>query len=230
MSDILIIEDNADIAEGLRMNLEVEGYSAETRSSGEAGLARLREREPRLVILDLLLPGDDGFHVLRRLRDEGFEMPVLILSARAGEAEKVRGFRIGADDYVTKPFGLRELLARVDALFRRSRRVTRDVSAVSDVVTFDDVSVDVRSREVRRGDVPVSLRPKEFELLEALVRHAGHAMSRRELLDQVWAYDEDVQTRTVDTHIVELRRKLEEDPANPRHIITVRKAGYLFKP
>src|SRR5215207_8475134 len=133
MSDILIIEDNADIARGLRDNLEEEGYEVDVALDGEQGLARLRGRPPRLVILDLMLPRLDGIQVLRRLRDEGFEMPVLILSARAGEAEKVRGFRVGADDYVTKPFGLRELLARVDALFRRRRRLSTD--AVQTTVT-----------------------------------------------------------------------------------------------
>jgi two-component system, OmpR family, alkaline phosphatase synthesis response regulator PhoP len=231
MSDILIIEDNTDIARGLRDNLEVEGYEVDIAADGEQGLARVRGRPPKLVILDLMLPQMDGMQVLRRLRDEGFEMPVLILSARAGEAEKVRGFRVGADDYVTKPFGLRELLARVDALFRRRRRLTNDAPEIAGTppVRFGDIEIRFDSRTVLRGGQPVSLRPREFDLLAALARRASTVVGRRDLLDEVWAYDEDVQTRTVDTHVVELRRKLEGDPAHPRYIVTVRKAGYMLK-
>jgi len=232
MTDILIIEDNADIARGLRDNLEVEGYEVDIAADGEQGLARLRGRPPQLVILDLMLPRLDGIHVLRRLRDEGFEMPVLILSARAGEAEKVRGFRIGADDYVTKPFGLRELLARVDALFRRRRRLTGDAEPSSGggpPTRFGDVEIHFESRTVLRRGTPVSLRPREFDLLAALARRANTVVARRSLLDEVWAYDDTVQTRTVDTHVVELRRKIEPDPAHPRYIVTVRKAGYMLR-
>jgi two-component system alkaline phosphatase synthesis response regulator PhoP len=231
MSDILIIEDNADIARGLRDNLEVEGYEVDVALDGEQGLARLRGRPPKLVILDLMLPRLDGIQVLRRLRDEGFEMPVLILSARAGEAEKVRGFRVGADDYVTKPFGLRELLARVDALFRRKRRLTSDSDHVSTIppTRFGDVEIRYDSRTVLRRGAPVPLRPREFDLLAALARRANTVVARRSLLDEVWAYDDGVQTRTVDTHVVELRRKIESDPAHPRYIVTVRKAGYMLR-
>jgi DNA-binding response OmpR family regulator len=231
MSDILIIEDNADIARGLRDNLEVEGYEVDVALDGEQGLARLRGRPPKLVILDLMLPRLDGMQVLRRLRDEGFEMPVLILSARAGEAEKVRGFRVGADDYVTKPFGLRELLARVDALFRRKRRLTSDADHVATIppTRFGDVEIRYDSRTVLRRGTPVPLRPREFDLLAALARHANTVVARRSLLDEVWAYDDGVQTRTVDTHVVELRRKIESDPARPCSIVTVRKAGYMLR-
>ena len=231
MSDILIIEDNVDIARGLRDNLEVEGYEVDVALDGEQGLARLRGRPPKLVILDLMLPRLDGMQVLRRLRDEGFEMPVLILSARAGEAEKVRGFRVGADDYVTKPFGLRELLARVDALFRRKRRLTSDSdhNSTTPPTRFGDVEIRYDSRTVLRRGTPVSLRPREFDLLAALARHANTVVARRSLLEEVWSYDDGVQTRTVDTHVVELRRKIESDPAHPRYIVTVRKAGYMLR-
>ena len=230
MSDILIIEDNADIARGLRDNLEVEGYEVDVALDGEQGLARLRGRPPKLVILDLMLPRLDGMQVLRRLRDEGFEMPVLILSARAGEAEKVRGFRVGADDYVTKPFGLRELLARVDALFRRRRRLTEsDRIAAAPPARFGDVEIHYDSRTVLKRGEPVALRPREFDLLAALARRANTVVARRSLLDEVWAYDDGVQTRTVDTHVVELRRKIESDPTQPRYIVTVRKAGYMLR-
>ena len=233
MTDILIIEDNADIAQGLRDNLEVEGYDVAIAPDGEEGLALVRGQPPKLVILDLMLPRLGGMHVLRRLRDEGFEMPVLILSARAGEAEKVRGFRVGADDYVTKPFGLRELLARVDALFRRRRRLTNgsgpDDAETRPPARFGDVEIHFESRTVLKGGSPVPLRPREFDLLAALARRMNAVVARRKLLDEVWAYDEAVETRTVDTHIVELRRKIENDPTNPRLIVTVRKAGYMLR-
>ena len=231
MSDIVIIEDNADIARGLSENLKLEGYEVEIAPDGLQGLARIRGRPPKLVILDLMLPQLDGMQVLRRLRDEGFEMPVLILSARAGEAEKVRGFRVGADDYVTKPFGLRELLARVDALFRRRRRLSSDTDQahLHPATRFGDVEIHYESRTVLKHGAPVELRPREFDLLAALARRANTVVERRSLLDEVWAYDGDVQTRTVDTHMVELRRKLERDPAHPRHIVTVRKAGYMLR-
>jgi len=231
MTDILIIEDNADIARGLRDNLEVEGYEVDVALDGEQGLARLRGHPPKLVILDLMLPRLDGMQVLRRLRDEGFEMPVLILSARAGEAEKVRGFRVGADDYVTKPFGLRELLARVDALFRRRRRLSGETepTRASPPAKFGDVEIHFDSRTVLKQGEPVTLRPREFDLLAALARRANTVVARRSLLDEVWAYDDGVQTRTVDTHVVELRRKIEADPARPRYIVTVRKAGYMLR-
>ncbi len=231
MSDILIIEDNRDIAEGLRRNLEVEGFSVDLAHGGADGLARIREQPPELIVLDLMLPDDDGFRVLRRLRDEGFEMPVLILSARASETEKVRGFRIGADDYVTKPFGLKELLARIDALFRRRRRINEAPTprAAPAAEVFGDISIDFGRREVRKRGELIPLRPKEFDLLEAMIQRADRIVSRRELLERVWGYDADVQTRTVDTHMVELRRKLEADPANPRYIVTVRKAGYMLR-
>jgi DNA-binding response OmpR family regulator len=231
MTDILIIEDNADIARGLRDNLEVDGYEVDLAFDGERGLARLRTHPPKVVILDLMLPRLDGIQVLRRLRDEGFEMPVLILSARAGEAEKVRGFRVGADDYVTKPFGLRELLARVDALFRRRRRLSNESESTraTPPARFGDVEIHFESRTVLKHGAPVTLRPREFDLLAALARRANTVVARRSLLDEVWAYDDGVQTRTVDTHVVELRRKIEVDPARPRYIVTVRKAGYMLR-
>jgi DNA-binding response OmpR family regulator len=228
--DVLIVEDHPDIAEGLRSNLELEGYTVEIAPDGVAALATIRENPPELIILDLMLPELDGFHVLRRIRDERFEMPVLILSARASEAEKIRGFRIGADDYVTKPFGLGELLARVEALYRRRRPSVLAAPASSLVTSFGEVQIHLQSRSVTRRGTPVVLRPKEFDLLEALARRAGRVVSRQELLQGVWGYEADVQTRTVDTHIVELRRKLEDDAAEPRHIITVRKVGYLLRP
>jgi DNA-binding response OmpR family regulator len=226
---ILLIEDNADLAYGLRNNLEIEGYQVEVAGDGAKGLTRARAAKPDLVILDLMLPGMDGFRVLRALRDDGGtgEMPVLILTARGEEADKVRGLRLGADDYVTKPFGVLELLARVEALFRRTASPRRNGSSPEPTsLRFGAVEVLTLSRSVVRRGEPVSLTPKEYDLLVALLRRNGACATRVELLTEVWGYSAEVMSRTVDTHVAELRRKLEVDPANPTHILTVRKTGY----
>jgi DNA-binding response OmpR family regulator len=225
MSRILIVEDNHDLAFGLRNNLEIEGYGVDVAADGVSGLAQARRASPDLIVLDLMLPGLDGYRVLRQLRDDGLSMPVLILTARGEEADKVLGFRLGADDYVTKPFGLLELLARVQALLRRSRGA--DSHAIE---RFGAVEVSFSTREVRRGGELVALTPMEFDLLAALLRRRGAIVSRMELLTTVWGHASSVLTRTVDTHIGELRRKLEESPSAPRHILTVRKAGYRLAP
>ena len=224
MTRVLIVEDNQDLAFGLRNNLEIEGYDVEVAEDGPAGLAAARGRRPDLIVLDLMLPGLDGYRVLRQLRDDGLTAPVLILTAKGEEADKVLGFRLGADDYVTKPFGLLELLARVEALLRRSRPAAAPGPRGS--LHFGDVNVAISTRSVRRGGQEVPLTPMEFDLLVALLRREGAVASRLELLREVWGHSSAVLTRTVDTHIGELRRKLEQDPANPRHILTVRKAGY----
>jgi two-component system, OmpR family, alkaline phosphatase synthesis response regulator PhoP len=228
MSRILVVEDNPDLAYGLRNNLEIEGYQVEVVSDGAKGLTRAREAGPDLIILDLMLPGLDGFRVLRALRDEGRQMPILILTARGEEADKVRGLRLGADDYVTKPFGVLELLARVEALFRRAAPVDGG-NGGAPTVQFADIEVVPASRSVLRNGRPVSLTPKEFDLLLALVGRRGAVASRMELLREVWGYSAEVLSRTVDTHVAELRRKLEADPGEPRHILTVRKAGYRLE-
>ncbi|MGD2152341.1 MAG: response regulator transcription factor [Gemmatimonadales bacterium] len=225
---ILIVEDNADLAYGLRNNLEIEGYAVEVAADGRAGLQAARNGRPDLVILDLMLPEMDGYEVLRRLREEGHEMPVLILTARGEEADKVQGFRFGADQYVTKPFGLLELLARVERLLDRSGASVAGGGADS-VVRLGELEVDTAARRVIRDGAEVALTPKEYELLVVLLRRRGVAVSRRDLLDQVWGYPTMVVSRTVDTHISELRRKLERDPAKPRHIVTVRKVGYRLE-
>jgi two-component system, OmpR family, alkaline phosphatase synthesis response regulator PhoP len=223
---ILIVEDNADLAFGLRNNLEIEGYQVEVAETGSAGLTSARAAPPDLVILDLMLPDLDGYRVLRELRSDGVLTPVLILTARGEEADKVRGFRLGADDYVTKPFGLLELLARVDALLRRSAVRDQPPPVASHAYRFGDIDVDPASRSVRRRGRLVSLTPMEFDLLIALLRRHGAVASRLELLKEVWGHSAAVLTRTVDTHVAELRRKLEERPAMPQYIMTVRKAGY----
>lgn len=227
MTRIVLVEDNANLALGLRNNLEFEGYDVEVAADDLAGLERIRSAPADLVILDLMLPALDGYGVLLQMRADGIETPVLILTARGDEADKVRGFRSGADDYVTKPFGLMELLARVDALLRRS--AGRATTAAPERAAFGTVRVDTATHTVTRDGQPVLLRPKEFELLVALLRRRGQVTTRLELLREVWEYDATVVSRTVDTHIAELRRKLEPDPANPRHILTVRKTGYQLE-
>jgi len=224
---ILVVEDNPDLAYGLRNNLEIEGYQVDVVEEGGVGLARAREAGPDLIILDLMLPGMDGYRVLKTLRDEGRQMPILILTARGEEADKVRGLRLGADDYVTKPFGVLELLARVEALLRRTAPLGGDGAGPPE--QFGTVEVIPASRTVLRHGRAVALTPKEFDLLLALVRRRGAVASRMELLTEVWGYSAAVLSRTVDTHVAELRRKLEADPAAPDHILTVRKAGYRLE-
>ena len=221
MTRVLVIEDNEDLAFGLRNNLEIEGYDVDVAGDGAAGLQQARTSRPDLVVLDLMLPRLDGYRVLRQMRDDGLAMPVLILTAKAEEADKVLGFRLGADDYVTKPFGVLELLARVQALLRRARP-----AAAAEVERFGEVEIDPATRIVRRGGSPVALTPMEFDLLRALYRRQGAVATRIELLAEVWGHSSAVMTRTVDTHIGELRKKLEVNPAEPRHILTVRKTGY----
>jgi DNA-binding response OmpR family regulator len=222
---ILVIEDNVDLAYGLRNNLEIEGYEVALVEDGQDGIAHTRTWQPDLVILDLMLPTLDGYHVLRELRRDGYTDPILVLTARDQEVDKVRGLRWGADDYVTKPFGVMELLARIDALLRRATQGNAP-AARGTRHEFGAVHVDQSARLVFRHGQPVSLTPMEFDLLIALLRRAGGAASRLELLQEVWGHQYEVLTRTVDTHVAELRRKLEDEPATPRHILTVRKFGY----
>jgi len=228
MATVLLIEDNEKLARGLQSNLEFEGYAVLCASDGASGLSVVRQERPDIIVLDLMLPDTDGYRVLRTLRDEGDTTPVLVLTALGEEADKVRGFRFGADDYVTKPFGLMELLARIDALLRRAGRPNGEAPRATTEAQsgFGDVRVDPAKHTVTRRGSPVSLRPKEYDLLVALLRRNGQVATRIELLKEVWGYDDSVMSRTVDTHIAELRRKLESDPANPKHILTVLKTGY----
>lgn len=237
MTRVLVVEDNSDLAFGLVTALETGGYEVELVSDGAAGLERARlTPRPDLLILDLMLPRMTGFRVLRTLREEGNQVPVIILTARAEEADKVQGFRLGADQYVTKPFGVIELLARVDALLER-RAARQDApltnGSVHDggcaVYHFGEVEVATASREVRRGGNVVAVAPLEFDLLVALLRRNGAAATRKDLLREVWGYEADVTTRTLDTHVANLRGKLEANPAAPRYILTVRKTGYRLQ-
>jgi two-component system, OmpR family, alkaline phosphatase synthesis response regulator PhoP len=227
MRRILIVEDNPDLAFGLRNNLEIEGYDIAVAEDGLTGLREARATAPDLIILDLMMPGLDGYRVLRTLRDEGNSTPVLILSAKSEEADKVRGFRMGADDFVTKPFSLLELLARVEALLRRAE--TEERAAGGEVYEFGALRIDVAARRVTRDGQTADLTDRELSLLMALARRRGAVASRQELLLEVWGHRAVVLSRTVDTHIAELRRKLEADPGAPRHIVTVRKRGYRLE-
>src|SRR5262249_44931565 len=214
LARILVIEDNEDLAFGLRNNLEIEGYQVELAADGACGLRLARELQPDLIVLDLMLPGMDGYHVLRQLREDGFNTAVVILTARTEEADKNRGVRLGADDYVTKPFGVLELMARVEAVLRRSGLGPASARPVP--AGFGDVAVDIATRTIRKGTQPVAVTPMEFDLLLALLRRRGTIASRLDLLKEVWGHTSSVLTRTVDTHVAELRRKLEDDAAQPR--------------
>jgi len=227
MSIVLVIEDERDIAAGIQANLEIEGYDALVAHSGEAGLELALSRRPELIVLDLMLPNMSGFEVLARLRKDGCDAPVLILSARAEEVDKVRGFRAGADDYVTKPFGVMELMLRVRALLRRASQDA--VPQATDVHQIGDAQVDLHRRIVTRSDEEIPLTPRAFELLAALIRKRGIPVTRHELLRDVWGYSSGVTTRTIDAHIAELRRRLEVDAAAPQYILTVWKSGYRLK-
>ena len=225
MIRVLVVEDHHAIAAGLRDNLEIEGYEVRIAADGVTGIQLALGWEPHLVVLDLMLPKRDGFDVLAAIRSHGAEMPVMVLSARGSEAEKVRALKAGADDYVVKPFGLLEVLARVQALLRRPAGHIAD-DGRPEQYRFDEVVVDVATRSVTRGGTIVPLRPKEIDLLIALCRARGAVVSRGDLLNRVWGYDPAVVTRTVDTHVAALRQRLEPDPDHPHLILTAWKAGY----
>ena len=224
MTAILVVEDNEDLAFGLQHNLEFEGYEVLVAGDGKQGLELATQEAPDLIILDLTLPELDGLEVLERLRSAGSKVLILVLTARQEEVDKVRGLKLGADDYVTKPFGLMELMARVEALLRRPAGVEP-----AKLIQMGEVEIDVEARIVKKSGERVDLAPRELELLLALIKQQGKVVSRQQLLTDVWGHSGQVVTRTVDTHIAELRRKLEPDPAKPSYIQTARKAGYRFE-
>lgn len=226
---ILVIEDNENLAYGLCNNLEIEGYQTLLAQDGNQALLQLRRRRVDLVILDLMLPELDGFQVLRRMREMGNRTPVLILSARGEELDKVRGFRFGADQYVTKPFSVLELMARVESLLKRDKTTMPEPPPVDERLHFGTISINRGAREVTKSGRTIALAPKEYDLLLALFDRNGAVAGRLDLIQEVWGYSGEVLTRTVDTHIGELRRKLEDDPNQPQYLLTVRKAGYRLK-
>ncbi len=227
-SRILVVEDNAELADGVRYNLELEGYEVSVAGDGHRAIELARQWRPDLVVLDLMLPGVDGYRVLQAMRAAGNRVPVLILSARGEEADKVRGFRLDADQYVTKPFGLLELLERIRSLLRRAANGAAHPALAP--IRFGTIEVEPASRGVTRSGAAVTLTPKAYELMLALVRRNGAVATRVDLLREVWGQEGDVLTRTVDSHMAELRRKLEDDAAEPGHFLTVWKVGYRFRP
>lgn len=226
MSRVLIVEDNDTLALGLRRSLEAAGFQARVAADGGAALIALSAFDPDLVVLDLMLPETDGFELLAEMRAAGSRVPVLILTARGEELDKLRGFRLGADDYVVKPVGVLELIARVEAILRRVDGAGRESPPAQG---FGEVQVDRTRRTVRKAGEPVELSPLEFDLLRCLLDHGGAVVDRATLLDRVWGYKRPVPTRTIDTHIATLRAKLEDQPDRPRHILTVRKVGYRLR-
>jgi two-component system alkaline phosphatase synthesis response regulator PhoP len=225
VTHILLIEDNPGFAEGLRQNLEFDGYRVTLAADVATSARAISADPPDLIILDLMLPDGNGYDVLRTIRERDSVTPVLLLTALSEEAHKVRGFRLGADDYVTKPFGLLELLARIETLLRRSASGSFAVVRLPPV-RFGDVQVDRDHRKVTRAGAVVPLTPKEYALLAALIARNSAVVGREELLREVWGYDPEVVSRTLDTHLAELRRKLERDPHRPKHILTLPKQGY----
>jgi DNA-binding response OmpR family regulator len=221
---ILVVEDDPAILRGLADNLRFESYEVLTAEDGESGYKLLAEKKPDLLILDLMLPRMSGYEVCRKARAAGIATPIMMLTARGEEADRVLGLDLGADDYVSKPFSIRELLARVRAILRRAQ----PAAALPDELRFGDVEVDFLSYEARKGGSPLEMTPKEFQVLRLLAARSGEVVTRDELLNEVWGYENYPTTRTVDNHVATLRAKIELDPANPEHLRTVHGVGYKF--
>jgi DNA-binding response OmpR family regulator len=230
---VLVVEDEPTLVDTLEYNLSRQDYEVLTAMDGQKALEIARKERPDLVVLDLMLPGIDGIEVCRILRQE-MSVPILMLTARDEEVDKIVGLEVGADDYMTKPFSMRELIARVKALLRRERLIREELSAASDtppakLLVFGDVTIDQSRREVRRDGESLHLKPREYELLVFLARHRGMVLSRDLILERVWGWDYDGGSRTVDVHVHWLREKIEPDPKQPRRIVTVRGVGYRFE-
>ena len=222
---ILIIEDEADLVKGLKLNLADEGYEVDWVPDGREGLRRALEEAPDLIILDIMLPGMNGLEVCRELRQKKANVPIIMLTAKGEEVDKVVGLEIGADDYMTKPFSVRELLARIKAHLRRENREPRNVPKTC---VFGEVEVDFVHFKVRRAGREHDLTALEVDILKYLIAHKGEVVSREALLDKVWGYDKFPTTRTIDNHILKLRKKIEDDPSRPRYIFSIYGEGYRF--
>ena len=226
MARILIVEDEPDMRRGLQDNLEFEGYETLGTANGKEGL-RLAQKEPfDFILLDLMLPGMDGVELCRRLKEEGSKIPIIMLTARGAEDDKVEGFEAGADDYLTKPFSLRELLARVKAILRRTHHEPEPIQQYA----FADITINFNEYQAAKGGRSLDLSPREFEMMRLLIENKNDVVTRDQFLEQVWGYSTMPATRTVDNHIAKLRQKIEDDPENPRHIITLHRMGYKFIP
>ena len=224
MSRILVVEDDPAILRGLADNLAFDSHQVLTASDGELACALIRDKKPDLIILDLMLPRLSGYEVCRRIRGEGINTPIVMLTARGEEADRVLGLDLGADDYISKPFSIRELLARVRAILRRVNGAER----LPDALQFDDVAVDFRRYDARKNGVPLEMTRKEFGVLRLLAGRAGEVVTRDELLNEVWGYESTPTTRTVDNHVASLRAKLEASPSQPRHLLTIHGVGYKW--
>ena len=224
MAKVLIIEDEPNMVLGLKDSCEYEGYEVAVACDGKEGLEKASTEKPDIILLDVMLPLMSGLDVCRTLRNRGFEIPILMLTARGEEMDKVVGLEVGADDYVTKPFSIKELLARVRAHLRRSSKQLVELESFS----FGDVELNFKKLTARKGGQALDVSAREFEILRYLIRHRGETVTRDQMLDEVWGYDSTPITRTVDNHIAKLRQKIEQDPSEPRHIITVHRLGYRF--
>jgi two-component system alkaline phosphatase synthesis response regulator PhoP len=224
MTKVLIVEDDQAMAVALRDGFEYEGYSVTVARDGVTGLELASEKEVDLIILDVMLPRISGLDICKQLRAMGNQKPIILLTARGQEIDKVLGLKLGADDYVTKPFSFMELAARVEAVMRRAARQTEKI----EVYEAGDLMLDFKKCEATKSGLAVELSPREFKLLKYFIEHQGEVITRDQLLDAVWGYDSFPLTRTVDTHIAKLRQKIEDDPGNPQHIVTVHRAGYKF--
>jgi DNA-binding response OmpR family regulator len=221
---VLIVEDEPNMVMGLTDNFEAEGFDVISANDGEAGLAKAYGEKPALVILDIMMPKKSGLDVCRELRAKGFTAPIIMLTARGQEVDKVVGLEVGADDYVTKPFSIRELLARVKAVLRRVEGRGRGIQQY----TFGNIELDFEKHRATRSRRSMDLSTKEFELLKYFVQHRGETVTRDRLLDEVWGYDQFPNTRTVDNHVAKVRQKIEDTPSNPKYIITIHGVGYKF--
>lgn len=233
MNKILIVEDEATLQETISYNLKREGYIVEAVDDGQNAVEKARQWKPDLILLDLMLPRMNGYEVCRTIRQE-LNIPILMLTARTEEIDRVLGLELGADDYITKPFSMRELIARVKAHLRRVQRLREENANQSDTTTknvlqFDNLTINLTRREISIDNSPLALKPKEYDLLLFLAQHRGQALTREFLLERVWGWEVSVDTRTVDVHIHWLREKIEPEPGRPSRIITVRGAGYRFE-
>jgi DNA-binding response OmpR family regulator len=222
MKKILIVEDEKDMVTGLKFNLEARDYTVITAYDGDAGYQKALSEKPDLVILDLMLPKRNGFEVCKLLKEEVPDLPIIMLTAKSQEAEIVTGLELGADDYITKPFSVLELLARIKAVLRR----IGSGSDIPEVCRIGDLEINFKKYQAHRKDKPLKLTPREYELLSFFVKRQGEIISRNELLNQIWGYDSFPNTRTVDAHIAKLRQKIEDNPEDPKLIITVHGMGY----
>lgn len=224
MAKVLIIEDEPNMVIGLKDSCEYEGYEVSVARDGKEGLEKASNEKVDIILLDVMLPLVSGIDVCRSLRARGIETPILMLTARSQEIDKVVGLEVGADDYVTKPFSIKELLARIRAHLRRAAKQVVEFESF----TFGDVELNFKKYAARKGGRPLELSAREFEILRYLIRHRGEIVTRDQLLNEVWGYDSTPVTRTVDNHIARLRQKIEHDPSAPRHIITIHRLGYRF--